>query len=87
VSGFLRCWTPSLTWRIGPGALPIGPLRGEVDFEHVIFRYEDDEPVLEDVSIHAAPGDRIALVGETGAGKSTVIRLLAVSTSVQAACA
>ena len=60
-----------------PSALPIGPIRGEVDFEHVGFRYKDDEPVLEDVSIHAAPGDRIALVGETGAGKSTVIRLLA----------
>ncbi|MFM7583493.1 MAG: ABC transporter ATP-binding protein, partial [Caldilinea sp.] len=60
-----------------PGALPIGPIQGEVDFEHVVFRYKDDEPVLEDVSIHAAPGDRIALVGETGAGKSTVIRLLA----------
>ncbi|MCB0065687.1 MAG: ATP-binding cassette domain-containing protein, partial [Caldilineaceae bacterium] len=55
----------------------IGPIEGRVDFEHVAFLYKDDEPVLEGVSIHAAPGQRIALVGETGAGKSTVIRLLA----------
>ena len=60
-----------------PGAIDIGPIEGRVDFEHVAFRYKDDEPVLEGVSIHAAPGQRIALVGETGAGKSTVIRLLA----------
>ena len=60
-----------------PGAVDIGPIEGRVDFEHVAFRYKDDEPVLEGVSIHAAPGQRIALVGETGAGKSTVIRLLA----------
>ena len=60
-----------------PGAVDIGPIQGRVDFEHVAFRYKDDEPVLEGVSIHAVPGQRIALVGETGAGKSTVIRLLA----------
>jgi ATP-binding cassette subfamily B multidrug efflux pump len=60
-----------------PDAVDIGPVTGRVDFERVAFRYKDNEPVLEDVSIHAAPGQRIALVGETGAGKSTVIRLLA----------
>lgn len=60
-----------------PGAVDIGPVEGRVDFEHVAFHYKDDEPVLEAVSIHAAPGQRIALVGETGAGKSTVVRLLA----------
>lgn len=60
-----------------PDAVDIGPIAGRVDFEHVAFRYKDNEPVLEDISIHAEPGQRIALVGETGAGKSTVIRLLA----------
>jgi ATP-binding cassette, subfamily B, multidrug efflux pump len=43
----------------------------------VVSSYKDGEPVLEDVSLQAEPGQRIALVGETGAGKSTVIRLLA----------
>ncbi|MCS6827671.1 MAG: ABC transporter ATP-binding protein/permease [Caldilinea sp.] len=60
-----------------PDAVDIGPIEGRVDFEHVFFRYKDNAPVLEDVTIHAEPGQRIALVGETGAGKSTVIRLLA----------
>jgi ATP-binding cassette subfamily B protein/subfamily B ATP-binding cassette protein MsbA len=60
-----------------PDAAEIGAIAGRVDFERVAFRYKDNEPVLENVSIHAAPGQRIALVGETGAGKSTVIRLLA----------
>jgi len=59
------------------GAVDIGLIEGRVDFEHVTFHYKDDEPVLDAVSIHAAPGQRIALVGETGAGKSTVVRLLA----------
>ncbi|MEJ5247772.1 MAG: ABC transporter ATP-binding protein [Caldilinea sp.] len=60
-----------------PDAVDIGPIEGRVDFEHVSFRYKDNAPVLEDITIHAEPGQRIALVGETGAGKSTVIRLLA----------
>jgi len=58
-------------------AYPLPPIRGEVSFEDVHFAYKPDEPVLRGVRIHAAPGQRIALVGETGAGKSTVIRLLA----------
>ena len=51
-------------------------IRGEVRLENVHFAYKPDEPVLRGVSIHARPGQRIALVGETGAGKSTIIRLL-----------
>ena len=60
-----------------PGAIPLPPVVGKVDFDHVSFGYSDGEPVLRDVNLHAQPGQRIALVGETGAGKSTVIRLLA----------
>ncbi len=60
-----------------PGAKVLPPVRGEVDFVDVSFHYKPDEPVLDHVTLHAAPGQRIALVGETGAGKSTVIRLLA----------
>ena len=60
-----------------PGAKMLPPVRGQVDFVDVSFHYKPDEPVLEHVTLHAEPGQRIALVGETGAGKSTVIRLLA----------
>lgn len=60
-----------------PGAVTLPPAEGFVDFDDVSFGYKVDEPVLDRVTLHAEPGERIALVGETGAGKSTVIRLLA----------
>jgi len=60
-----------------PDAKPLPPITGRVDFEDVAFRYKEDTPVLRGINLHADPGQRIALVGETGAGKSTVIRLLA----------
>ena len=52
-------------------------IRGAVDFEDVGFFYKADEPVLRGINLHADPGERVALVGETGAGKSTIIRLIA----------
>ena len=55
-------------------ALP--DLRGEIEFENVTFEYRTGEPVLRDVSFHVAPGERVALVGATGAGKTTVLSLL-----------
>lgn len=51
-------------------------LRGEVSFEKVWFAYNEGEPVLRDVSFSIAPGQTVALVGATGAGKSSVISLL-----------
>ena len=51
-------------------------MKGEVDFENVIFEYEKDRPILKNVSFHVAPGESIALVGPTGAGKSTIINLV-----------
>ena len=50
---------------------------GHVEFDHVHFSYKVGEPVLKDFTLQAEAGQRVALVGETGAGKSTVIRLLA----------
>ena len=51
--------------------------KGQVDFEHVSFSYKEQEPVLRDVSLHIEPGNMAALVGPTGAGKTTIINLIA----------
>jgi len=56
--------------------LPIGDLRGDVSFEHVRFGYTPDALVLKDLSFEARPGQVVALVGPTGAGKTTIINLL-----------
>jgi len=59
-----------------PGATLMPPIRGEVEFRNVNFSY-GDTPILKDMSFKAEPGQTIALVGPTGAGKTTVINLLA----------
>jgi ATP-binding cassette subfamily B protein len=59
-----------------PGAKPLGPIQGEVIFENVDFSYVPGTPILRHVSLHAHPGQTIALVGPTGAGKTTIINLL-----------
>ncbi len=59
-----------------PGAPMLADITGRVDFEHVSFAYEDDKPVLSDINLTAYPGQTIALVGPTGAGKTTIINLL-----------
>jgi ATP-binding cassette subfamily B protein len=51
-------------------------LRGEIVFDRVDFRYTEQEQVLRDFSLHIAPGESIALVGHTGAGKSSLVKLL-----------
>jgi ATP-binding cassette subfamily B protein len=50
--------------------------RGRVEFEHVSFRYKPDEPLIEDLSLVAEPGHTIAIVGPTGAGKTTLVNLI-----------
>ncbi len=52
------------------------PLRGDVRFEHVDFGYEEGHPILKDVSLYAKPGQKIAFVGSTGAGKTTITNLI-----------
>lgn len=59
-----------------PDAIPMPPIRGEVVFVHVTFGYEADRSVLRDVSFTVKPGESVALVGPTGAGKSTIVNLL-----------
>jgi len=59
-----------------PDAEALPPITGEVDFEDVTFAYEENLNVLEHMDLHVRAGESIALVGPTGAGKSTVINLL-----------
>ncbi len=51
-------------------------VKGEIEFEHVNFGYSDDEIIINDFSFKAEPGQRIAIVGPTGAGKTTIVKLL-----------
>lgn len=59
-----------------PGNIPLKNIRGEVNLENVDFSYEAEVPVLKQVNLRAAPGQLIALVGPTGAGKTTIANLL-----------
>jgi ABC-type multidrug transport system fused ATPase/permease subunit len=60
----------------GPGARPLSMPNGHVRLENVTFGYEPDRTVLEHVSLEARPGEMLALVGKTGAGKSTLVSLI-----------
>ncbi len=64
--------------RAQPQPLPLhlGRRQGEVVFEDVCFAYRPDEPILQHLNLRISPGEHVALVGPTGSGKSTVIRLL-----------
>ena len=55
---------------------PLIPLTGDVRFEHVVFGYNYKKKILDDISLFAKPGQKIAFVGSTGAGKTTIINLI-----------
>jgi ATP-binding cassette subfamily B protein len=59
-----------------PGARPLPPVKGRVEFEDVCFSYDGRRDALADITFTAEPGQTVALVGETGAGKSTAMGLL-----------
>jgi ATP-binding cassette subfamily B protein len=59
-----------------PRAIELPRVTGEVRFEHVTFSYVPGVPVLKDITIHARSGERVALAGHTGAGKTTLVNLL-----------
>ncbi|MBI4482509.1 MAG: ABC transporter ATP-binding protein [Acidobacteria bacterium] len=60
----------------GPAQGVTRPVEGHIEFRHVTFAYPEGEPVLRDISFTVQPGESVALVGATGAGKSTIIHLL-----------
>lgn len=62
--------------RRADGTVQLIPLRGDVQFEHVNFGYEPGHPILKDISLYAKPGQKIAFVGSTGAGKTTITNLI-----------
>ncbi|MCD6518521.1 MAG: ABC transporter ATP-binding protein [Anaerolineae bacterium] len=59
-----------------PNAIELPSVKGHIVFDHVYFHYTPDTPVLEDINFEIAPGETVALVGPTGAGKSTIAKLL-----------
>jgi len=75
---------PSIVSR--QGAIRLGTLRGAVRFEGVSFSYDGETTVLQDISLDVQPGQTVALVGATGAGKSSFIKLLGRYYDVTAGC-
>ncbi len=62
--------------REAPDAIELPPIEGAIAFEHLTFGYDPAHPVIEDVSLSVAPGETVAFVGPTGAGKSTLAKLV-----------
>ena len=67
-------------------AIQMPKIKGEVEFEHVTFSYEKGKEVLHDVSFKVNPGESVALVGPTGAGKSTIVSLISRFYNVDQGC-
>ena len=63
-----------VTWQ--KGGQTIGQVTGQISFDHVKFGYDSDRPVIHDLSVEIKPGQKVAIVGPTGAGKTTIVNLL-----------
>ena len=59
-----------------PGAKPLPPIKGKVEFKDITFSYKEGQPALQHISLKAEPGQMIALVGSSGSGKSTIANLI-----------
>src|SRR3989442_3730802 len=68
--------TPATIINSSPAVKPTRPPKGEIEFRNVWFAYQDEDWVLKDVSFHVRPGESVAIVGHTGAGKTTTTSLL-----------
>ena len=66
--------TGEWAWKQPDGTLTL--VRGDVRFDHVVFGYDEEKTVLHDISLYAKPGQKIAFVGSTGAGKTTITNLI-----------
>lgn len=72
-SGYSR----QFAWKIPEaGGTRLVPLKGDVRFHHVVFGYTPEKKILDNISLYAKPGQKIAFVGSTGAGKTTIINLI-----------
>lgn len=69
-----------------PTSMHLGTIRGDVRFEHVNFGYQPGQPIIKNMSLNARPGEIIALVGPTGAGKTTIINLLTRFYEIDSGC-
>jgi ATP-binding cassette subfamily B protein len=67
--------TPDIQDR--PGAIELPPVKGEINFQHVSFGYEPDKDVLHDINLTVRPGETVAIAGQTGSGKSSLVSLSA----------
>ena len=75
-----ECETCTQTWawkqQHSDGTVTYTRLQGDITFDHVDFEYVKDKPVLHDITLYARPGEKVAFVGATGAGKTTITNLI-----------
>lgn len=73
---YVQLMRTEATLKDAPDATELQDVKGRIDIDHVGFAYEGDHDVLQDVSLHIAPGETIAFVGSSGGGKTTLSQLI-----------